>query len=140
MTMTNNNNNSNVEDQQHRLMPQRESCRACLFTGVGTCMGLSGYFLYLAMEQEHKQNGFSRTKQHELSSQSHQYSEINGQQTKSKRRTKPQPVSKNRYYLSFETTLMKFTHCNQTPKRNRPFLIACSAMWAAAGAYRFYLN
>mmetsp|Transcript_13526 Transcript_13526/g.29404 ORF Transcript_13526/g.29404 Transcript_13526/m.29404 type:complete len:105 (+) Transcript_13526:28-342(+) len=31
---------------------QEESCRSCLYTGVGTCIGLSGYFLYSAMEEE----------------------------------------------------------------------------------------
>ena len=29
-----------------------ESCRTCLYTGLATCTGLSGYFLYLAMEEE----------------------------------------------------------------------------------------
>ena len=29
-----------------------ESCRSCLYTGLATCTGLSGYFLYLAMEEE----------------------------------------------------------------------------------------
>mmetsp|Transcript_45036 Transcript_45036/g.94449 ORF Transcript_45036/g.94449 Transcript_45036/m.94449 type:complete len:88 (-) Transcript_45036:167-430(-) len=40
-----------VDDDQ-----SKESCRACLITGVGTCTGLSGYFLYLAMEEEQKKN------------------------------------------------------------------------------------
>ena len=38
------------------MMMQRsnneESCRSCLYTGLATCTGLSGYFLYLAMEEE----------------------------------------------------------------------------------------
>ena len=34
---------------------ERKSCLSCLVTGVGTCLGLAGYFGYMAMEEMHIQ-------------------------------------------------------------------------------------
>lgn len=120
---------------------QQESCRACLFTGVGTCLGLSTYFMYLATEEEEgtmkqqqthqKYDKINRNNHHTAT---HQSTKANGINVCSKKIPKTQ--SKN----AFQTSLMKFMQGSPSPKRNKPFLFAFSAFWAAAGAYRLYLN
>lgn len=41
-----------VQGELDRLEAE-DSCLSCLVTGVGTCIGLAGYFGYLAMEESH---------------------------------------------------------------------------------------
>lgn len=109
-----------------------ESCRSCLYTGVATCIGLSGYFLHLATEKEEiLQKGKDDIKIRDKSS-SQQPSKMNGTHTNGK------PTSE----FSFQSPLKNFMKgTNHTvPKNNRPFLFAMSAIWAVAGAYRLYLN
>ena len=118
-----------------------ESCRSCLYTGVATCIGLSGYFLHLATEEEEiQQKGKGDIKRRDKSS-SQQPSKMNGTHTNGT----PTSQSKNgpnRATQSFQSSLKNFMKgTNHTvPKNNRPFLFAMSAVWAVAGAYRLYLN
>lgn len=112
-----------------------ESCRSCLYTGVATSVGLSGYFLYLAMEEELHRT----TKQSESSP--HKPHATNGE-------IKNAPVisrsnsSKKNTPTGFQSSFASFMRGNQgqVPKKNRPFLFAMSAFWCVAGAYRLYLN
>ena len=87
-------------------------CDACLYTGVGTCAGLSGYFLLLATE---------------------------GDDDGGRRATRG--AEKRHVSTSFEASLRRFLRTGRpAPPRHRPFLFAFSAAWAAAGAYRLYLG
>ena len=94
-----------------------ESCRSCLYTGVGTCLGLSGYFFYLATEEDtHQPN--------------------KKQQQHPSKRSSNKSVPKSQAFSSIKS----FMQGKPIPKSNRPFLFAASAVWAVAGAYRLYLN
>lgn len=42
-----------VQAELDRL--EHQSCLSCLVTGVGTCLGLAGYFGYMSMEEMHIQ-------------------------------------------------------------------------------------
>ena len=133
---------------------QEESCQSCLYTGVGTCVGLSGYFLYLALEEDRSEVSTknlqeSRQKQHKnnthgTASSSQQYnSRTNGCGIRTNNNIpKKQPVTSGTNHIptSFQSSLMKFMQSNPAQKKNRPFLFAFSAVWAVAGAYRLYLN
>ena len=129
---------SRQDGQQHRQWidadQQEESCRSCFYTGVGTCVGLSSYFLYLAMEKEPHQTHHKRQ-----DTSSHQSTKMSNKTTNPSKIPNSQSISSNKS-TSFETSLMKFMKGNPAPKRNRPFLFAFSAAWAAAGAYRLYLD
>jgi len=130
-----------LRQHQEDTDKQKASCRSCLYTGVTTCLGLSGYFLYLAMEEE----GSGQTPWRGSSSRhrgtgpsSHESSQMRGK-SKPVPILTPQSISKNRS-SSLQSSLKKFMNGTPAPKKNRPFLFAFSAVWAAAGAYRFYLN
>lgn len=98
---------------------QKESCRSCLYMGVGTCTGLAGYFILLALEDEGET---SRSLKHETS--------------KNMRLQKPQILPK----LAVTSSLQNLFRGSVPPNKNRPFLLGFSACWAAAGLYRLYLN
>ena len=51
-----------VQAELDRLDHQH-SCLSCLVTGVGTCVGLAGYFGYLGMEEMHAQQPVMTTTQ-----------------------------------------------------------------------------
>ena len=121
-----------------------ESCRSCLYTGVATCIGLSGYFLHLATEEEEiQQKGKDDIKIRDRSS-SQQPSKMNGYTNENGKPTSQSKISpnNNKATQSFQSSLKNFMKgTNHTvPKNNRPFLFAMSAVWAVAGAYRLYLN
>ena len=121
-----------IAPAQSQQKEEVESCRSCLYTGVATCIGLSGYFLHLATEKEEiLQKGKDDIKIRDKSP-SQQPSKMNGTHTNGK------PTSE----FSFQSPLKNFMKgTNHTvPKNNRPFLFAMSAVWAVAGAYRLYLN
>ena len=105
----------------------QESCRACLITGVSTCVGLSGYFLYLATEEE---EGKTETGKRERTQNGKGMRAING----NKGTPKAPPSS------SLFGDVPKFMRGTPAPPQHRPFLFAMSAAWAVAGAYRLYLG
>lgn len=131
------------------IQNDRESCRSCLYTGVGTCVGLSAYFAHLALEGTDKEaaqrnyltdrldrsQGVS-VKRFEKSSNNHGIREP----MQKKQKMSSAGVSSN----CIQNTLTKSFGKNKSllvhRSRNRPFLWICSACWAAAGAYRLYLN
>ena len=106
---------------------QDESCRSCLYTGVSTCVGLSGYFLYLATEEE-----AHRTTKHQHNS--------GGRSEASPHVISPSNSSKRNILTAFQSSIVNFSRGNQIPTKHRPFLFAMSAVWCVAGAYRLYLN
>jgi hypothetical protein len=114
-----------------------ESCRSCLYTGVATCVGLSAYFAHLALEEDtDKRTGGSKsahgsTKSHMKQTPMHSNSRIN------KHMNVPNFTSAKRSSEA-KSNLMRCKPLQM--KSNRPFLMICSACWAAAGAYRIYLN
>ena len=113
-----------------------ESCRSCLYTGVATCVGLSAYFAHLAFEDEadvnrdKKKNPIRGDRLHK-----HQFAD---EHTIDQRKVN----SQHKYpKIDIRSKLMKsFQNRQPQLKSNRPFLLVCSACWAAAGAYRWYLN
>lgn len=144
------------QQSEQDLGQQQESCRSCLYTGVGTCLGLSGYFLYLALEEEEgrqtsKMNRPPRYKVHdnhgligkgEPKSKLHESTKM---QVKSNAKNSSlgqiiQKQSTQSTPTGFQSSLVNFLQGNPAPKKNRPFLFASSVVWAAAGAYRLYLN
>ena len=128
---------------QSQQKEEVESCRSCLYTGVVTCIGLSGYFLHLATEEEEiQQKGKGDIKRRDKSS-SQQPSKMNGTRSNGKPTSQSTiPGNSNKATQSFQSSLKDFMKgTNHTvPKNNRPFLFAMSAAWAVAGAYRLYLN
>ena len=107
-------------------LKEEESCRSCLYTGVSTCVGLSGYFLYLAMEEE----------AHRTTKQLHN----SGRSEASPHVISPSNSSKRNILTAFQSSIVNFSRGDQIPTKNRPFLFAMSAVWCVAGAYRLYLN
>lgn len=102
---------------------EQVSCRSCLYTGVFTCWGLSGYFVYLAFEED---GNPTMTKQ----------------QTRVGSGDKKTTVSQGSksFQKSIETSFITFMQGHPVAKRNRPFLFALSAFCAGSGACRLYLN
>ena len=114
-----------MTDTSHAQSPPKakESCRSCLYTGVATCTGLSGYFFHLAMEEESprsapKMNGGVANAAKGLESKS----------------------SMQHIPITSKSSTMKFLKGYPVAKQNRLFLFALSAFCAGAGAYRLYLN
>jgi len=132
-------------DRQHPSNTDQESCPTCLYTGVGTCVGLSGYFLFLAMEedQQPKNNNNNNQKWHDKISSPKQSTQITSNNNKTKIQShipKPQSTFPRDKSTSFTNSVRKFVGGNPALKKHRPFLFACSAVWAAAGVYRVYLD
>ena len=131
-----------IAPAQSQQKEEVESCRSCLYTGVATCIGLSGYFLHLATEEEEiQQKGKDDIKIRDKSS-SQQPSKMNGMHTNGKPTSQSNIPNINKATQLFQSSLKNFIKgTNHTvPKNNRPFLFAMSAVWAVAGAYRLYLN
>jgi hypothetical protein len=111
-----------------------ESCRSCLYTGVVTCVGLSGYFFHLAMEEQQSNSGGSESSPRKPCA-------ANGGNRIAPVFNRPSENSnKIRISTSFQTYIMDSMRGNQVSPKNRPFLLAMSAVWGVAGAYRLYLN
>ncbi len=107
-----------------------ESCRSCLYTGVATCVGLSGYFLHLAVEEQQPNE-----------SSPHKPRGANwGNRIAPVSLRTSENSNKMRMSTSFQTYIMNSMRGNQVSPKNRPFLFAMSAVWGVAGAYRLYLN
>jgi len=100
-----------------------ESCRSCLYTGVGTCWGLSGYFIYVALFEDRgeKTNSIQKNKKASI---------INTNSSDLRQSSNAFRIESMLWLLNGKTP----------PKQNKPFLLAFSAFWAAAGCYRLYLN
>ena len=106
----------NIKMKSTAQRENKESCQSCLYTGVATCIGLSGYFFYLATEEDTRQP--NKKQQH------------------------PSKLCSNKSVPKSPTfpSIKSFMQGKPIPKRNRPFLFAASAVWAVAGAYRVYLE
>ena len=124
---------------EHANNPQgQESCRSCLYTGVGTCMVLSGYFLYLAIEEDgHRTPQQPRTRdvQYYRGKSPRNIPNIVGGDTKS-----AEAHGSKSYLKNIKTSIITFMQGQPVARRNRPFLLALSAFCAGSGAYRLYLN
>jgi hypothetical protein len=116
-------------------LQSRGSCRSCLYTGVTTCVGLSGYFLYLAIDED----GPRAKKQLQTRDGGTYYprniSNMGGDNTKAVKTHGSKSLIKN-----IESSIIIFMQGQPVAKRNRPFLFALSAFCAASGAFRLYLN
>jgi hypothetical protein len=117
-----------------------ESCRSCLYTGVATCIGLSAYFAQLAIFEDDTNKRTCRSKGADGSTKSQVIKQTSMHSN---------PSLKEHLHLPDITSTKRSneTKCNLMQrnkplqvKSNRPFLLVCSACWAAAGAYRWYLN
>ena len=112
------------------------SCRSCLYTGVGTCIGLSAYFFHLAFDDTGNNHGNGSNASHGTKQSSSLRKQnivpSNHKMTISSARSRVTDV---------QSTSMKLLRKKSLPNpSNRPFLLVCSACWAAAGAYRLYLD
>lgn len=124
------------------------SCRSCLYTGVATCIGLSAYFFHLAFEctEKEKESSWEIIKPRAGTQQSPVHSNgakeghahtMNRSSIGPKCRKAPSDIHNNIWL----NTLRKASPPSYpNPKANRPFLLTFSAFWAAAGAYRYYLD
>ena len=138
------------------VIQRRESCRACLYTGVGTCVAISGYFLSLSLEAEEHQMGTRdihkgnkqdgrEINQNKLSTnRSSKFTQLVSAKNASSnlRKAQSQQLLKSSIKHSNPQiqSLLNIVHGKLPPNKNRPFLLAFSAAWAVAGAYRLYLN
>ena len=116
-----------------------ESCRSCLYTGVGTCIGLSVYFAHLALGdrgEEAAQKNEPANKLDRLNGIKQSGQRSTNSTTAKMRKKNQLPAGKSSDCI--QTALRKSFPVQRF--RNRPFLWMCSACWGAAGAYRLYLN
>lgn len=126
---------------QAREGENEKSCRSCLYTGVGTCIGLSAYFFHLAFEVEASNHGNgSNTSSHHNIKQSTTQPSLREKNVLPSDH-KPKISSTGRRIITAQSTSMKLLQKKPfLTQSNRPFLLFCSACWATAGAYRLYLN
>jgi hypothetical protein len=106
---------------------EEESCRSCLYTGVATCAGLSAYFLHLAFE-DHQPPSHQRPTDTTVRDYKSKDAKITGSAHTPKQNTDV-----------FEKAI-RLMQQKTSPKSNRQFHLAFSAVWAIAGIYRLYLN
>ncbi len=115
-------------------LQSQESCRSCLYTGVTTCIGLSGYFLYLAIDEEGPR-ARKQLQTRDGGTYPRNLSDMGGDSAKAAETHCSKSLLKN-----IESSIITFMQGQPVAKRNRPFLFALSAFCAGSGAYRLYLN
>jgi len=101
-------------------------CPSCLYVGVGTCLGMAGYFAHLAFEEQQPQETTTTTTTTSSVASSQQHQTVRSQPSVMKTTT---------------TKIMMMTKpLKQGYNYNRPFFLAVSACWMVAGAYRWHLG
>jgi hypothetical protein len=111
---------------------EKESCRSCLYTGVGTCLGLSAYFFHLAFEDDDSSSKKAASSNNKPCQSRGTSSSFN--KTGNSTNTSMKNFGMHNNYLN---SLLRTPLSGQTP---RLFLLVCSTCCAVAGAYRLYLN
>ena len=114
---------------------EKQSCRSCLYTGVATCMGLSGYFFYLANEEDGRRKIKQPSDGRNHGGTSLQKLNMGGGDANAAGSHRTKSLMKN-----MKISIITFMQGHPVAKRNRPFLLGLSAFCAGAGAYRLYLN
>jgi len=102
-----------AKNQQSLMEGKDETCPACLYTGVATCIGLAGYFAHIAFEE-------------------------GGEQASQKARTIADRTGQAPLKASW--SWMAQARSTETIRRQRPAFLAISAAWLVAGAYRWHLG
>jgi hypothetical protein len=104
---------------EHEILAAQEEapCSVCKYTGMIVCAGLSLHFIKLANEETTTTN---RT-------------------TAASRTTKTNTTTATNYFTALANDVVA---ANKTApmKNHRPFFYICSAGWAIAGVYRWYLD
>jgi len=115
---------------------EQESCRSCLYTGVATCIGLSGYFFYLANEEDgHRTMKQPRDGRYHGGTTPQKIPNMGGGDANAAGSHRTKSLMKN-----IKISILNFMQGHPVAKQNRPFLLGLSAFCAGAGAYRLYLN